>query len=240
MSDIRCAVCGEPWDQWGANHGDMKWWEYDLFKAGAGCPACEGEAPDEDLDVDIEDVENHLKDVVSNAEDPDSWGLLHGDPDKRPEWVEPEPKVLWTCAGCGVRCIISNEAPYDGKEINKDDVFLEWDGGDKVHYRSGCGPFRYGDILAIQDPTRKPEHIVNDQPYCPGCADECACCDETILTRADDLAPGDNGWCGPHPFDPMRGSVCYQCTVDLEEELEEEDGEEDEEDYEAWDETFPP
>jgi len=36
MSDIRCVVCGEPWEAYGVNHGDMLPWEAKLFRAGAG------------------------------------------------------------------------------------------------------------------------------------------------------------------------------------------------------------
>ena len=40
MSDILCAVCGEPWDAYGVQHGDMTPDEAARFLAGAGCPAC--------------------------------------------------------------------------------------------------------------------------------------------------------------------------------------------------------
>ena len=99
--DIRCAVCGEPWDCWGANHGDMAAWEYDLFKKGAGCPCCQGVSDENHL-------KDHLESIVLNSEDPDSFNRLH-DPDNKPEWKEPEPKKLWTCDGCGVSVIISND-----------------------------------------------------------------------------------------------------------------------------------
>ena len=41
MSDILCAVCGEPWDAYGVYHGDMTPDEAERFLAGEGCPACE-------------------------------------------------------------------------------------------------------------------------------------------------------------------------------------------------------
>lgn len=40
MSDIRCAICGEPWDAYGVRHGDMTPPEADLFLQGRGCPDC--------------------------------------------------------------------------------------------------------------------------------------------------------------------------------------------------------
>ena len=40
MGDIYCAKCGEPWDAYGVNDGDMSWREAARFKRGEGCPAC--------------------------------------------------------------------------------------------------------------------------------------------------------------------------------------------------------
>ena len=40
MSDIVCAICGEPWDAYGVCHGDMSPDEAKLFLAGEGCPSC--------------------------------------------------------------------------------------------------------------------------------------------------------------------------------------------------------
>ena len=52
MSDIYCALCGEPWDAYGVTHGDMEKWEASKFRKGEGCPSCdfgkntEGRSPD--------------------------------------------------------------------------------------------------------------------------------------------------------------------------------------------------
>jgi len=40
--DLYCQRCGEPWDAYGARHGDMTYEEYRRFIAGAGCPHCFG------------------------------------------------------------------------------------------------------------------------------------------------------------------------------------------------------
>tara|TARA_R110002072_G_scaffold108282_1_gene235164 strand:- start:211 stop:489 length:279 start_codon:yes stop_codon:yes gene_type:complete len=51
-TDVDCAVCGEPWNAWSimqAEHhdsGDMTQAEAKLFRKGAGCPCCEGIAPE--------------------------------------------------------------------------------------------------------------------------------------------------------------------------------------------------
>ena len=42
MGDIICRNCGEPWDAWGARHGDMTQSEYQMLIKGKGCPACGG------------------------------------------------------------------------------------------------------------------------------------------------------------------------------------------------------
>jgi len=38
--DILCAKCGEPWDSYGVNNGDMTPAEARKFKSGQGCPCC--------------------------------------------------------------------------------------------------------------------------------------------------------------------------------------------------------
>jgi len=44
--DIKCAVCGEPWDAYGVKNGDMTEEEAKLFLAGKGCPCCKGIRPE--------------------------------------------------------------------------------------------------------------------------------------------------------------------------------------------------
>ena len=45
MADIRCRVCGEPWDSYGVYHGDMDDEGRQIFLAGKGCPCCHGVKP---------------------------------------------------------------------------------------------------------------------------------------------------------------------------------------------------
>jgi hypothetical protein len=40
MSDVYCAVCGEPWDYYGLKHGDVTPNEARRILAGDGCPCC--------------------------------------------------------------------------------------------------------------------------------------------------------------------------------------------------------
>jgi hypothetical protein len=203
MGDIHCRVCKEPWDYWGARHGDMAAWEYDLFRKGAGCPHCQGEA-------ESDHTESHLASVVltSGCDDPDSFETLHGA--DRPKWVEPEPKKLWTCACCNVSVVISNEAGYDGDKQSDDDIWLQWHGGEKVHYSYGCGPYTYGHVARDDAETEAPFKI-GGKPYCPGCATACAECGEHLFSREQPGDCYDVGYSFPHPGNPFWGSVCLDC-----------------------------
>jgi len=40
--DLYCKKCGEPWDVYGVNNGDMTSEEAALFKRGVECPCCKG------------------------------------------------------------------------------------------------------------------------------------------------------------------------------------------------------
>jgi hypothetical protein len=42
--DVYCKRCGEPWDLYGVQHGDMTATERDSFWSGEGCPSCHGKA----------------------------------------------------------------------------------------------------------------------------------------------------------------------------------------------------
>lgn len=213
--DINCAICNEPWDSWGANHGDMKAWEYDLFRKGAGCPSCEGERP-EGLNPDDAEI-THLRSIVfGGTDDPDSFDRLHALGDKdRPKWIEPEPDKLWTCAGCGVSVVVSLDAPLDGNKPSQDDEWLEWYGGDRVHYQGSSFAYSYGSLYNAEDPEREPMRELDGQHYCPGCVDRCAECGDPIFVRDETSDCYDPGASFPHPDNPFYGSVCLACYEDL-------------------------
>jgi len=40
--DVYCERCGEPWDAYGVEHGDLTPEERRRFWAGQGCPSCYG------------------------------------------------------------------------------------------------------------------------------------------------------------------------------------------------------
>lgn len=117
--DIRCSVCGEPWDAYGVNNGDMLPWEAKLFNQCAGCPSCEGVKPanvNED-DVWIDSLQDRL---LNGLDDYGQQDLLIENPegDDRPKWERPEDKELWHCDHCGVKVF---ENADDGEKYTKGD-----------------------------------------------------------------------------------------------------------------------
>lgn len=93
MSDIKCVKCGEPWDSYGVNHGDMLPWESKLFKAGAGCPSCEG--------VSNGWTPTSVFDIDNGDEDPMDRIVAHENVTAK--WTRPEDPKHWECDGCGVQ-----------------------------------------------------------------------------------------------------------------------------------------
>lgn len=208
MSDINCAKCGEPWDYWGMLHGDMSWWEAELFKKGSGCPCCKGEGGD--------NIEKHLRSVIDNSDDPDSFEQLYS-VNSPPFWEEPEPKVSWECSGCGIKAIIPNDTPLDGDQLA--DYELEWSGGNRVFYKYGTGPYSYDEVATDSDASIYLER--EGKKYCSGCATECYECGEVVLigSHQDDC----DSYVHPHD---VYSTVCYDCCVNLYNEEEEEEEEE--------------
>lgn len=103
--DVKCLVCGEPWDYWGLYHGDVLAWEADAIREGRGCPACHG-CP----------VEGYEPRVYSDYEwgDEDLLPRIYRAEERRP--YEPPPvEVLETCIGCGIQRVRDRGAEvYDG------------------------------------------------------------------------------------------------------------------------------
>lgn len=74
MGDIRCGICGEPWDWLEAKDGDsMTAEEYERLMKGNGCPSCDRVA-----DMSIEERMSiqmaHLNSIFNETdEDPIQW-----------------------------------------------------------------------------------------------------------------------------------------------------------------------
>lgn len=86
MVDIYCVQCGEPWDAWGASHGDMEAWEYDLFRKGAGCPGCKGKPETPFQPTKLEHVEFGDEDPALRIN-----AFADRDEGKLPPWEPPPP-----------------------------------------------------------------------------------------------------------------------------------------------------
>ena len=102
--DIKCIKCGEPWDVYGLNHGDVAAWEADSIKQGIGCPACLGEKKNELSIMEHMDNETSLEGNII-IESNKSYG-------PETDYVE-----ICHCEECGEKYSIDvNKIYYSGKE----------------------------------------------------------------------------------------------------------------------------
>ncbi len=198
MADIVCAVCSEPWDSYGVTHGDMAKWEAVLFRKGAGCPACEGQAPKGQDPADH--VEDHLRSVVMESEDPDSFPLLHNPDVKRPEWKRPEDEAVFSCAGCDSQL-----------RRNADDSDLYWHTPtvDRYYHHRPGGYDWATDVDEL--------YTIADKKYCFACATSCDDCGEPVFHNntsctgttlyGDTYNPGASF---AHP-DHCGKTICIEC-----------------------------
>lgn len=173
--DILCVVCGEPWDAWGVNHGDMAKWESELFKAGAGCPCCEGNPPNGKQwePKKFSDIENGDDDPVLriNAHEDFSDG-------KAPKWEKPKPKIFWECDGCGVR-VIGDPEFCEGHED-----YLQYE----TRYGTLAFNCEYGShrFHTLVDVEKTPHHTFEDgTKVCPFCYAECEGCGEPLALNVE-------------------------------------------------------
>lgn len=175
MSDIRCVVCGEPWDAYGVRHGDMLKWEADLFRKGAGCPSCEGTPPEGGYEPKtIFDIENGDEDPMLRilAREAHEEGSA-------PKWERPKDVLVWSCDDCGVE--VRRDADDDAL------VYV-------APYKSRAS---YEYWHRNEDAPEKPEHsfeIAKDTflHVCEKCYTTCEECGEPVC-------PGDDNGSFPHP-----------------------------------------
>lgn len=198
MSDICCAVCGEPYDAWGVTHGDMLRWEAILFKQGAGCPSCEGSVSNEEPLSDLAGIpDRHELDSLHHRllEDTDEDGdpdllfrlMSDGGNHNRPKWEPPPEEVLWECSGCHVKVIVDHDNDYPDGPLNvpTKDKPRTYSGGDKVHGSHGA-LYTYNDVCEKINPaTEKAPFEVEGKPYCDACCQTCAECDSVIFSRSE-------------------------------------------------------
>jgi hypothetical protein len=193
--DIKCVVCGEPWDSYGVNHGDMLSWEAKLFKSGAGCPSCEGESNGF--------VPSTLADTENGDEDPMDRILARDahERGKAPKWERPEDPKHWECEGCGVQV----RTDLDTNEIVYQCPFKSVAWYNAYQYeRNGT-------------PEKEPAHTFDgDTHVCEFCLERCYKCDAP-LSRAVTGDCYEDGYIWTVSGDYDR-CYCSDCHTEAEQE----------------------
>lgn len=194
MSDIKCVVCGEEWEAYGIDHGDLLPWEAKLFKQGAGCPECEGE-PNGWKPESISDVENGDEDPMLRILAREAF-----EDGTAPKWERPSDPIHWTCNGCGVEII-----------TNLDDDELDY----HVRYQSKAHGWYHSHPFRNGCPEKEPAHrfeIAKDTylNVCEFCLTHCTECDAPLSEHLE-LDIYAEGYAMPSPADPHHEHVCSDC-----------------------------
>lgn len=195
--DIKCVVCGEPWDSYGVTHGDMLAWEAKLFKAGAGCPCCEGESngwTPEKLS-DVENADEDPMDRILAAE-----RVAEG---TAPKWDRPEDPKHWECDDCGVQV----RTDLDNDELVYQTPFKS---------ASWYNAYRYE---RRGTPTEEPAHRFGETSVCEFCLESCYKC-SAPLSRAVEGDVYDEGYIWTVNGDDH--SYCSECHTEAEQEAADE------------------
>lgn len=195
--DIKCVVCGEPWEAWGVNHGEMTFWEANLFRKGAGCPSCEGDPPNGKVwePQSIFDVENGDDDpqLRLNASENATAG-------RAPKWERPEPEEIWACACCGNRVVRDLDAYPDGSiDFDKAPLAYAWNGKDW-----------YRIWLKLEGREVEKPTLIGEHKICEACVEHCDDCGAALCGEIADGDPYNPGYSFPKPGD-CRGALCTDC-----------------------------
>lgn len=208
MSDIRCVVCGEPWDAYGVSHGDMYAWEADLFRKGAGCPCCKGERPEEPPKFEsVFDFENGDEDEMQRIAAHESANSPNP-----PKWEEPEAVILWVCDACGVQVVRdTSEEYYNGRKKEGAEVLYRIPVGARCAEWYSSHPFG----VRGNNPDETPAHTFNNgKEVCEYCLDHCKKCGKAVSKTLETDDAYDEGWCGtPEGYYP--DVFCIDCVETL-------------------------
>lgn len=189
--DIKCVVCGEPWDSYGVTHGDMLPWEAKLFRAGAGCPSCEGK-PNGWMPTTISDVENGDLDPMLRIVARERF-----EAGEAPRWERPCDAELWVCDGCGVRVV-----------RNADTNELEYD----VRWGAKCRQWYHSHDFDRGTPEESPAHVFkHGAKVCEFCLTHCSECGTELCSHLEYSDVYDEGNPIPDPRDEYHASVCIDC-----------------------------
>jgi hypothetical protein len=197
MSDIKCVICGEEWEVFGIDHGDMLPWQAKLFRQGAGCPICEGEPRNGEpwQPQTISDVENGDDDPMERI-----IAAENATNGTAPKWERPEDPIHWQCDGCEVQVITD----LDTNEI---EYHLPYKSKASQWYHSH--PFRNG------TPEKEPAHTFDSgDKVCEFCLSHCSECDASLSEHLD-LDLYDEGAAWPSPADDQE-HVCADCHSEVE------------------------
>lgn len=206
--DVRCVVCGEPWDFMGIDNGDMLKWEAKQFHAGAGCPSCEGETPEEGSwePEDITDVEYGDLDPMERLNALSA--VLDG---SKPAWGRPVPVTNWTCSGCGA---VSQVDPDDDETVwyrPPSSMAAKWW---HSHAENRLG-----------DPTEPRHKFSEDLQICEACHKSCFGCEAGITPNIEWGDVYDAGWCGQSYDGEWYCADCMPGGEDLDEDASQETSE---------------
>jgi hypothetical protein len=142
-------------------------WEAKLFKAGAGCPSCEG-VPNGYEPATMDDIENGDEDPIERIH-----ARLDHESGNAPKWKRPEDPVLWECAGCGVQAI---------KDIDTGDLAY------RVPYKSKARSWYSSHPFSCNEPDEEPAHVFDDETaVCEFCLSHCDHCGEAMCTYVEGL-----------------------------------------------------
>lgn len=185
MADIHCAVCGEPWDAYGVQHGDMLPWEAALFRKGAGCPCCQGQAPE---GVEPEAMRlRQARDIIINDawDDPHAFDSVNRPEATPPKWERPEDPVVFTCECC---------AGQVRRNLDETTPTLYWQGGKfgQMYNLPDAWDECLRDLVVKEKVvSRAPSKwTLNDRFVCPGCAEHCGECGEYTASEEMTLPEG--------------------------------------------------
>jgi hypothetical protein len=206
--DVKCVVCGEPWDFLGivSEDSDMEKWEVKLFRAGAGCPCCKGE-----VDPESRFHPEGIDDVEFGDEDPIERIFAYEDSVSgvAPKWEKPPSKSLWKCNGCEVEVL---EDANGDIEFRNEGIGLKW-------YVSHN--------FKVEDFDREPDHVFQGgQKVCMYCMTHCSECLKTVSHTVGFDDAYDDGNC--FPSSDGHFVYCPDCLPrDNEDSDDEEESEED-------------
>ena len=203
--DINCIVCGEPWNAYGARHGDMAPWQYELFRKGAGCPCCQGETPNgaDPAEMAYDAARGQVFDGTDDDGLVDNFVAVADGTSQRPRWERPEDPTLWSCAGCSCS------------------VYRDLDTGDLKWSRLGVGMFNLPYEADPDNPPESAPYTVGGEVYCPVCAGECDECGVTIfhshMSHEGKVLYGDTYDEGASFASPlnMHDTLCTSCFEEI-------------------------